>query len=247
MTTAQMLFTLLIVFFASLLQATVGFGFSLLSVPLLVTILPVTMVTPLIVLCCLLNNVIVLLDYKAYLRFSEVWLLIFFGITGIPLGVYALKHLDQNILKLVIGAVIIITGLAMLGGFQIKFRHKIVGSSIAGFMSGVLNGGFGMSSPPIVLFLTNEGYPKNRFKADLVLYGIITNLVTILSFSLENLINLGIIKMAGFCGTMVFLGSFLGLRIAKEITESVFRRLTLWFLVGMGLITVLNGLQFRVR
>ena len=64
MTTEQMLFTLLVVFASSVIQATVGFGFSLLAVPALVAFLPVTMVTPLIVLCCVLNNIIVLLGNR---------------------------------------------------------------------------------------------------------------------------------------------------------------------------------------
>ena len=55
-----------------------------------------------------------------------------------------------------------------------------------------------MSGPPIVLFLTNEGYPKNRFKANLVLYGIITNIVAMINFFFGKLINLEVIKLTGF-------------------------------------------------
>ena len=241
MTTEQMLFTLLVVFASSVIQATVGFGFSLLAVPALVAFLPVTMVTPLIVLCCVLNNIIVLLGNKANIKFSEVRLLVFFGIAGIPFGVYALNNLDQSLLKLVIGLVIIVTGLAMMGGVQFKFRNKKLANCVAGFISGVLNGGLGMSGPPIVLFLTNEGYPKNRFKANLVLYGIITNIVAMINFFFGKLINLEVIKLTGFCWGMVFLGSFLGLTITKHIKETVFRRLILWLLVIMGLTTVVNA------
>ena len=52
----------------------------------------------------------------------------------------------------------IVTGLAMVGGAKVKFRNKLVSFGFAGLFSGILNGGVAMSGPPIVLFLTNEGY-----------------------------------------------------------------------------------------
>ena len=83
--------------------------------------------------------------------------------------------------------------------------------------------------------------PENRFKANLVLYGIITNIVAMINFFFGKLINLEVIKLTGFCWGMVFLGSLLGLTITKHIKETVFRRLILWLLVIMGLTTVVNA------
>ena len=243
MTIAQVVFTLITIFASSLVQGTLGFGFALLAVPALTVFLPVSTVTPMIVFCCLLNNSIIVFSNRTDLKLREIRLLILFGIIGTPLGVYALKHFDQSILKLGIGLVIIITGLAMVRGTKVKFKNKLISYGVTGLISGMLNGGLAMSGPPLVLFLTNEGYEKNSFKANIMMYGIITNLVAIFNLGLEGLIDFQVIKITGICLTLVVLGSLCGLFISKQIAEAAFRKLILWVLIIMGLSTVFNAFK----
>lgn len=98
-----------------------------------------------------------------------------------------------------------------------------------------------MSRPPIVLFPANEGYEKNSFKANLALYGLITNIISIFQYFLEGMINERVTSAIGFCLLALIIGSVLGIFLSKKINEAEFKKIMLVLLVVMGFTTVIKA------
>lgn len=224
------------------MQGIIGFGFALLAVPLINIFLPLTTVVPIIVISSTLINIIVLISEKRYIMLKQIWVLVLFSIIGIPLGVFALKNIDVNIMKLWVGLVIILTSIAMLKGVKVKFENKSISQGMAGFLSGVLNGAISMSGPPIVIFFANEGYDKRSLKANMALQSLITNIITIFTFMYSGLINTPVINISGLCIGALLVGTFSGVLLSRKIEENVFRKFVLIFLVVMGSTTVFTAL-----
>lgn len=233
-------FSFLIIVIASLTQATVGFGFSLLAVPLLTFIIPMKTIVPLVVVYSFLLNIIVALSAREYIRVNKIWLMILFSIIGIPIGVYGLKSIDSEILKIIVGVLICITSLSMVKGYKVKFRRVKTSYGITGFISGMLNGSLSMSGPPIVLFFSNENYTKNEFRANLALYGVITNIITIFIFIYSKLLTEDMLGIIGINIIAIFFGSYLGIIISRKIYEYHFEKIVLVLLTIIGLVTVVN-------
>lgn len=82
----SIIFSSIIIFFASMIQSTIGFGFSLISVPLLTFILPMKIIVPIVVIYSLVTNIMVVITTKKHIRLSEIWIMIVCGIIGIPLA-----------------------------------------------------------------------------------------------------------------------------------------------------------------
>ena len=129
----------------------------------------------------------------------------------------------------------------MLKGFKIHFKKEKVSYVITGVISGVLNGSLSMSGPPIVLFLNNEGYNKNEFRANLALYSIVTNILTIFTYIVSGLFSKHIIKISLIGVIPLILGSYFGIFMAEKIENKHFKKITLILLsenIGKDIITL---------
>lgn len=235
-----------IIFLASFIQGVTGFGFALLAVPLLSYILPLKSIVPLVVFYSLVTNLFILKETRNNIKLNEIRWVIIFGIIGIPAGVYFLKVIDVNILKILIGTLILITTVAMMRGFKIKMKNEVLSSGIAGFLSGFLNGSISMSGPPVVIFLTNRGSNKDTFRANLTAYAIVTNIITIGSFIISGVTGMENIGHLVYLSPGLFAGVFAGTFLTHRINEALFKNIVLVLMIITGVTTVITTIQNHV-
>jgi len=84
------LFILIISFIASLVRSTLGFGESLIAVPLFLLFLPVDIAVPLSVMSSGVIALIIVIQDHSKIHFNSAKWLIFYAIPGIPLGIAVL-------------------------------------------------------------------------------------------------------------------------------------------------------------
>ena len=230
----------LIIALAGIVQGITGFGFALISVPVLSSFIPITTVVPAIVCFSTISNFLIVHKSIKYVVFKKIILMLIFGILGIPLGVYLLKYTNPILLTTLAGVLVIITGILMMRGYKQKFKSEKMAYSIAGLTSGVLNGSLSLSGPPIAFFLSNEGYSKDGFRANLTFYGIITNIIAILIYLQTGMLGANVLKLV-FTGLIsLFLGTYVGIILAKKISDNIFRNIVLVMLIVIGLLTVIK-------
>lgn len=169
--------------------------------------------------------------------------MIIFGIIGIPVGVYFLKIIDVNILKILIGIIIFITAIAMMNGLKVKIENEVLSGGIVGFLSGFLNGSISMSGPPVVIFLTNRGSDKNTFRANLTAYAIVTNIITIGSFMISGITGRENIHYLIYLFPTLLAGVFTGSFLARKINEALFKNIVLVLIIITGVTTVITTIQ----
>ncbi|WP_416176164.1 sulfite exporter TauE/SafE family protein [Clostridium sp.] len=234
--------SILIIFFASCVQGAVGFAYALIAVPLLSFILPMKIIVPIIVISSFINNIIVAYSTRDFIDIGRIWLMILFGVLGIPLGVYALTTINPELLKLIVGILILINSILMIKGHTVKFKRVKLAYRV-GFISGVLNGSVSISGPPIALFLNNEGYGKDEFRASFALYGIIANTLTIITFGFDGLLSKDMFSVLAINIVPLLLGSFLGLFISNKISNEYFKKIVLFLLVIISIVTIIDSLM----
>ncbi|UUZ91574.1 sulfite exporter TauE/SafE family protein [Paenibacillus sp. P25] len=235
-----MIWGLLIIFLASFVQGVTGFGFALIAVPLLSKIIPLQMVVPIVVLFSFFSNIMILLRVKPYIDLRKMKLLLFSSLIAAPLGTYLLMVVSSNVLKIIIGLIIIVFAFLLIKGYKFPIRNVSMGIIPVGFASGLLNGSISFSGPPVVLFLSNQGVEKNGFRANLTAYAFILNIVTIGSYLLGGLINKEVIHYTCWFIFAMILGVLLGDRVVNKINESQFRKITLLLIIFSGAWTVVS-------
>ena len=101
-----MLLTLVVVaviFLATLIRSTFGFGEALIAVPLLAFVLPVEVAAPVAVLVSITVEAIVVAQDWRHVQIRSASWLVFSTLFGLPIGLVLLRTVPESIVKLMLG------------------------------------------------------------------------------------------------------------------------------------------------
>src|SRR5580765_7434389 len=180
---------LLIVFFATLIRSTFGFGEGLIAVPLLALSIPIEIAAPVAVLLSIvIAAVVVLQDWRKIHVRSTGWLLAP-TFLGIPLGIALLTSIHQHLVKAVLALVIVsFSGYFLVGKTPLHLHNDnrtwLLG---CGFLAGVLGGAYGMNGPPLVIYGAMRRWSPQHFRATLQGYFLPASVVAMAGYWLAGL------------------------------------------------------------
>ncbi|MDE3156570.1 MAG: sulfite exporter TauE/SafE family protein [Acidobacteriota bacterium] len=166
---ALTVYVVAVVFVATLIRSTLGFGEALVAVPLLALRIPVATAAPLAVMVSILvAGTIVAQDWRR-IEFRSAGGLIVASLAGIPFGILVLAKLDDHVVKLILGAVIALFSIYSLtarNALHLERDHPgwLMG---CGFLSGVLGGAYGMNGPPLAIYGALRRWSPQQFRATL--------------------------------------------------------------------------------
>lgn len=187
--TPASLYILLVVFVATLIRSTFGFGEALFAVPLLALCMPLRVATPLVVLLSVtIAAAIVLQDWRSiHLRSSAGLLLP--SLAGIPLGLALLGSRYDAPAKLGLAIVIIsFAAYSLLGRRPPEPRGGGLGWLLGcGFLAGVLGAAYGMNGPPLVVYGSMRRWSAPHFRATLQGYFLPASLLAIAGYGLAGM------------------------------------------------------------
>jgi uncharacterized membrane protein YfcA len=226
---------------ASIVQGTTGFGFALTSMPLLTILLSIHTVVPIMVVFGLCANILILVKVWSNVKFKKIWLLIVSSVIAVPLGTYLLLIIEQNTLKIITGFLIVLFALALWRSYSLQIKNERLALIPVGFSSGLLNGSISLSGPPVVLFLTNQGEEKTTFRENITAFALILNIITITTFFMGGLIIKEVITYILWFFPALFLGTFLGMKIANKVEQNLFKKITLGLIILSGLSAIFTS------
>ena len=143
----------LIVFFAALVQASVGFGFNILAVPLMSILDPALAPNPQLVVSLVLATATVLRE-RQHLRLREVLPILAGRPVGAVAGALVLGVVVGGWLDLTI-AVIVLAAVAILAG-DIAIKRNRITQAVAGALSGFTSIVSAIGGPPLMLLYRDE-------------------------------------------------------------------------------------------
>ena len=175
---------LVVVFFATLIRSTFGFGEGLIAVPLLALRIPVAVAAPVVVLLSItIAAVVVMQDWRKIHVRSTGWLLAP-TLVGTPLGIVLLTSIHQHLVKAALATVLLLfSGYFLLGKKPPELhsdnRAWLLG---CGFFAGVLGGAYGMNGPPLVIYGAMRRWSPQHFRATLQGYFLPASIVAMAGY-----------------------------------------------------------------
>jgi uncharacterized membrane protein YfcA len=156
-----------VLFLATLVRSSLGFGEALVAVPLLALLLPVEVAAPVAVMVSVTVALIVVLqDWRKVHARSAVRLALP-TMLGIPLGLALLKLVAEPVVKGALAALIIaFSSYSLLGNKRRELRDDKF-AWLFGFSAGVLGGAYGMNGPPLAIYGSLRGWSPQHFRATL--------------------------------------------------------------------------------
>ncbi len=161
---------------------------------------------------------------------------------GVPLGVWLVEWMDPNMIRRLIG--VIVAGVAgiMLIGWKYNGSRGRIQDWIVGIISGALTAIAGVGGPPLVLYLLSaKDISPVVLRSFFMMFFTFAQLATLAFFLYQGMINttqlIYSVSFAPVYLVSTVLGSFLFVKALKGSAD-VIKRLSLWFLLVVGVVTL---------
>lgn len=225
---------LIIIFFSGFTQSLTGFGSGLVSMALLPNIIGVRTAVPLAILVATTLEFFLFLRYRSAFRLKSIWRVIAASFAGLPLGVWALRSIDEKILLPILG--VIMTGYALYALFNFKLpRLEHPGwAYLAGFIAGLLGGAFSASSPPVIIYAHCRGWDQEEFKGNLQGFFLLNDILAIVTHGLAGNLTPPVVSNFLYVLPALALGYFAGTSLDRYLDPQRFRTIVLILLAVMG-------------
>ncbi len=230
-----------IVFGAAVIQALFGFGFALISVPLMIFFidLPTAVVTATAV--STVSCGFQWYESRAVSAREVSQRLIVSALVGMPLGLWLLNNMDARPMKVFLGIFVLIG--VVLSSREFDLRHlPLTFDYSVGVIAGVLSTSTSTNGPPIVFLLHARQYSPENFRAVLNRVFTILNFLTLITFALAGKITPEVLSLALLAIPVMGVGVWLGIRLRKQIEPEQFRNLVLALLILTGFSAIGNAL-----
>jgi uncharacterized membrane protein YfcA len=231
---------LAVLFLAGMAKATLGFGESLIAMPLLTLLVGVQMAAPLAALMMTTLTGFLLLQTWQRVDFHATWRVMLAAVIGIPFGVWGLRALPAHAITLALGVILVLVGLFYLGRPTVRWipgpRWGYLFGLIAGLMGGLVTAG----GPPIVIFGTLRRLPPEEFRA--TLQGCFTplNIFILLGHALAGLWTQPVLELYAMSLPVIFLALWIGGKLHHAIPAQTFSRVVYLVLVALGVVMVIS-------
>ncbi|RJP24028.1 MAG: sulfite exporter TauE/SafE family protein [Candidatus Abyssobacteria bacterium SURF_5] len=240
----------LIFFIAAIVTGFSGFGFALISVPLLLLVLDLKFAVPSVLLAGFFSVVVLSANKLRFFREKTILVVAVAMAVGTVFGTYILKYsgtgalsfLDTSLLRKILGVIIILFALHILLRVRQheapRFRGPI--GFVAGILSGILGGLFGTSGPPLVVYVHHFAENKSAFRSQLLILFLLHDIFRIYLYVKNSLIDLDIIRFDLMLLPPLIVGLIIGSRMHFQVNETTFNR-------AIGLMLCVSGLLLLVR
>ncbi|MBI2847454.1 MAG: sulfite exporter TauE/SafE family protein [Chloroflexi bacterium] len=226
----------------SLIKGITGFGFSLVTTPILLLILDPRTVVVLNLFLATIINVLILVQSWHTIDFKRIGPMSIACVIVTPLGAYILLLLTASTLKILIATVVVIFSIPLLLGFSRKFNSEGRSSLAFGIISGLLSASTSMSGPPVVLFAVNQGWPSDAIRSNLAAYFTLTTIVAIASLGVAHVITQKMLILTLGLVLPVLAGYFVANRIFPTVKADLFRKITIIVVIATAFVAVATEL-----
>ncbi len=236
-------YVLAVIFFATLIRSTFGFGEALVAVPLLAMRLPVSIAAPLAVLVSVTMAAVIVLQDWRHVHLRSATGLILAALPGIPLGVLLLAKGNDHVVKLILGVLIAgfsIYSLTATTTLHLREDHPkwLLG---CGFLSGLLGGAYGMNGPPLAIYGALRRWSPQHFRATLQGYFLVASLAGLAGYSALGVWTATVTRYFLWSLPAVVIAILIGRAINRRMKGNGFFRFVYAGLVAIGAVLTVQS------
>lgn len=224
----------IIVFFSFMVFGLIGFGSSLIMVPLMLLFFEIKLVVPVVLMLNLISSTVMAITSRPFVKKSYLYPLIIGGLAGAIIGSYFLATSENIILKKIYGIIIILFALnTLFPRMKLKSSNKLYGV-LAGLISGALGAIYQTGGPPASIYLTHQVDKKQVFRATLIAFWVFLDTWLLFLFLYLGLINSTVINFSVSLLPATLIGIIVGSKLHIKINENLFQKI-------IGIVLVFTG------
>ncbi len=231
-------FVPLIVLLAYLIFGISGFGSTLIAIPLLAHLMPLTFAIPMVVVLDCVSAISMGLKLRADVSRSEFVPMLPFLLAGLLVGAFVLLNVPARWLLLVLGVFVLVFSADFL--LQRKSRLRLPRWTVApiGLLAGTTSSAFGVGGPIYVFYFAARGASPEQIRATVPAVFSFTSVARIAIFAGVGLYNREVLMATAALLPVMALGLWCGHRLHGRLTRDQALRIvgTLLLLSGVSLV-----------
>ncbi|MCE5209410.1 MAG: sulfite exporter TauE/SafE family protein [Chloroflexi bacterium] len=230
---------LLIIFFGAFVRATFGFGDALIAMPLLALVVSIQIASPLVAFLSIIIGTTMLILNWGKVDFKAAWRLILSSALGIPVGLYFLKTVPEEYIKILLGIILILFGAYNLFRPKLPTIQSNLWAYVMGFLGGILGGAYNANGPPVIIYGRLARWEPDRFRATLQSYFMPTAAFIFIGHGLSGSWTSEVLTLFAYSFPVILVAIVLGTLLSKRIPDGMFDRLVYLAIIGMGILMFL--------
>ena len=211
-----------------------GFGSGLIAIPLLVLILPISIVVPMMVLLDFVASVSHSIKHREVAQWKIIYPLLPFTVIGVLIALFIFKTVDMNLLVKSLGIFILLYALYSLITPKPHKQGNKLWVVPAGVFGGLVGTLFGTGGPFYVIYLQLRHLDKAAFRATVASIFMIDGGIRVGGFALSGFFIHETLLLAALGLPIMGLAMYLGGHIHTSISQTTFRRAIGVLLLGSG-------------
>ena len=231
---------LVIIFAATLIRSSMGFGDALIAMPLLVLLIGLKTATPISAMLSITIALLILAGNWKGMQFKSIWRLIVASAIGTPIGLFFLKGNYDSLMQIILGTLLILFSTYKLFVPKLMRISSMKPAYIFGFLAGLFGGAFNTSGPFIVIYAELKNWSPNIFRTTLQGYFLAGNIFIITLHGASGLWTKQVLILFLTALPVIIVTTFLGGKLNHIIPKDKFDKLIYCFLLAIGFLLILR-------
>ena len=226
---------------ACFVQGLAGFGIGLVSLAFLPFLMSPQHAIVLITLYAAVFIAIIFIPLRRDFTMQGMTELVAGTILATPAGVWLLAALPPDLLKRLIGLVLLaIVALEWLGLYPERLRGRGWGFG-AGLAAGVLGGAIGTPGPPVILYAAAQDWSTRTVKANIQAFLIVNQAVILVGYWWAGLLDREVWRLTWLYAVPAVIGLVAGMFLFTRLDRGRFRQVVFAVLFISGLVLLIRG------
>ena len=212
-----------------------GFGGGLIMAPLLAIIYWPTEGVVIANAIPLLTAWQALPSVRPYIRWREVGPLLLAAAVVSPIGAWFLLTGDPEVIRRVMGVVVLFAALSMLCGWTYAGPRNRLTGFLAGIVSGGMNGYVGLGGPFVSLYFLSARASSREQRANILLSMLLIGILVVAPLAIGGAVGLDTVVRCVALTPPYGAALWLGARTFRRTRDATYRRVALALLIAVGL------------
>jgi uncharacterized membrane protein YfcA len=236
----ELTLVLAILFLAALTKATLGFGESLLAIPLLTLIVGIQTAAPLVSLLAATVTLLLLVRNWQQIDFTTTWRLLVAAVVGVPVGVWGLTALPATWIARLLGLLLVLVGSYNLWQPKMRGLQDRRWPYLFGFLAGLLGGAYNMASPPVLIYGAARRWPPAQFRVTMQGFFLPISGLILIGHAGAGLWTREVLQLYAMAWPIMLVAFWLGNRFAQRVEPQRLGRLLYGALVVLGMVLLIR-------
>jgi uncharacterized protein len=222
-------------------QSISGFGYALLSIPLISMITSITDAIVIVTIASLINTITVTWTNREGIMWPVTYRVVAASIIGLPIGLWVLDTTGDRPLKVATGVTVLILAGLIWRGVRVA-KPSNTTDFVAGVLSGVLTMSTGTTGPPIVIGLHGRSLSPTGFRGTIVSIFLIIGVISLGLFIWAGKVNREAVVAAAYVIPVQTAATFVGGRVAQRVTPERFEKLVIVLLMASAVSAIVAAI-----